>query len=44
MFADRIKTLLLLMTREMDTNVPPRQGMEMYYALRRLNKEVVWVQ
>jgi dipeptidyl aminopeptidase/acylaminoacyl peptidase len=23
--------------------VPARQGMEMYYALRRLNKEVEWV-
>ncbi len=44
MFADRIKTPLLLMTGEMDTNVPPRQAMEMYYALRRLNKEVAWVQ
>jgi dipeptidyl aminopeptidase/acylaminoacyl peptidase len=43
MFADRIKTPLLLMTGEQDHNVPARQAMEMYYALRRLNKEVEWV-
>jgi dipeptidyl aminopeptidase/acylaminoacyl peptidase len=43
MFADRIKTPLLLMTGEQDHNVPARQAMEMYYALRRLGKEVVWV-
>jgi dipeptidyl aminopeptidase/acylaminoacyl peptidase len=44
MFADRINTPLLLMTGEMDTNVPPRQAMEMYFALRRLDREVAWVQ
>ena len=43
MFADRIKTPLLLMTGEQDHNVPARQAMEMYYALRRLSKEVAWV-
>ncbi len=43
MFADRIKTPLLIMNGEQDHNVPARQGMEMYYALRRLNKEVEWV-
>jgi len=43
MFADRIKTPLLLMTGEQDYNVPARQAMEMYYALRRLGKEVAWV-
>jgi dipeptidyl aminopeptidase/acylaminoacyl peptidase len=43
MFADRIKTPLLLMTGEQDANVPARQAMEMYYALRRLGKEVEWV-
>jgi len=43
MFADRIKTPLLLMTGEQDHNVPARQAMEMYYALRRLGREVVWV-
>jgi dipeptidyl aminopeptidase/acylaminoacyl peptidase len=42
-FADRIKTPLLLMTGELDSNVPARQAMEMYYALRRLGKEVAWV-
>lgn len=43
MFADRIKTPLLLTTGEADPNVPPRQAMEMYYALRRLGREVAWV-
>lgn len=44
MFADRIKTPLLLMSGELDTNVPARQAMEMYFALRRLGKVVEWVQ
>jgi dipeptidyl aminopeptidase/acylaminoacyl peptidase len=44
MFADRIKTPLLLISGELDSNVPARQAMEMYYALRRLGKEVEWVQ
>jgi len=44
MFTDRIKTPLLLMTGEQDQNVPARQAMEMYYAMRRLGKEVKWVQ
>jgi dipeptidyl aminopeptidase/acylaminoacyl peptidase len=43
MFADRVKTPLLLVTGEQDHNVPARQAMEMYYALRRLGKEVAWV-
>jgi dipeptidyl aminopeptidase/acylaminoacyl peptidase len=43
MNADRIKTPLLLITGEEDHNVPARQAMEMYYALRRLNKTVSWV-
>ena len=34
---------MLLVTGEQDHNVPPRQAMEMYYALRRLGKEVAWV-
>ena len=38
MFADRIKTPLLLMHGEQDHNVPFRQSMEMYHALRRLGK------
>jgi dipeptidyl aminopeptidase/acylaminoacyl peptidase len=42
LYADRIKTPLLLITGEADPNVPPRQAMEMYYALRRLGKEVAW--
>jgi dipeptidyl aminopeptidase/acylaminoacyl peptidase len=32
-----------LMTGEQDHNVPARQAMEMYYALRRLDKKVEWV-
>ncbi|MEP6778435.1 MAG: prolyl oligopeptidase family serine peptidase [Gemmatimonadaceae bacterium] len=43
MFADRIKTPLLLMTGGEDTNVPALNTREMYYALRRLNKTVEWV-
>jgi dipeptidyl aminopeptidase/acylaminoacyl peptidase len=43
MFADRIKTPLLLITGQLDSNVPADNTREMYYALRRLDKEVVWV-
>ncbi len=43
MFADRITTPLLLMTGEQDSNVPAGNSREMYYALRRLGKEVTWV-
>jgi dipeptidyl aminopeptidase/acylaminoacyl peptidase len=43
MFADRIETPLLLLTGEGDWNVPATNEREMYYALRRLGKEVVWV-
>jgi dipeptidyl aminopeptidase/acylaminoacyl peptidase len=43
MYADRIKTPLLLMTGEMDGNVPAINTREMFYALRRLGKEVTWV-
>jgi dipeptidyl aminopeptidase/acylaminoacyl peptidase len=42
-FADRIKTPLLLLTGHEDPNVPERTTMEMFYALRRLGKEVEWV-
>jgi tetratricopeptide (TPR) repeat protein len=42
-FADRITTPLLLMTGEQDSNVPAGNTREMYYALRRLGKEVTWV-
>lgn len=43
MYADRITTPLLLLTGEQDHNVPARQAMEMYYAMRRLGKRVEWV-
>jgi dipeptidyl aminopeptidase/acylaminoacyl peptidase len=42
MYADRIKTPLLLMTGGEDHNVPALNTREMYYALRRLGKPVVW--
>lgn len=42
-FADRIKTPLLLITGREDPNVPERTTMEMFYALRRLGKDVEWV-
>ena len=41
--ADRIETPLLMLTGEGDWNVPATNQREMYYALRRLDKEVVWV-
>jgi dipeptidyl aminopeptidase/acylaminoacyl peptidase len=43
LYADRITTPLMLITGDLDPNVPARQSMEMYYAMRRLDKEVVWV-
>jgi dipeptidyl aminopeptidase/acylaminoacyl peptidase len=43
MAADRIKTPLLLMTGHEDPNVPERTSMGMFYALRRLGREVEWV-
>jgi dipeptidyl aminopeptidase/acylaminoacyl peptidase len=43
MFADRIETPLLLLSGEGDWNVPATNQREMYYALRRLGKKVVWV-
>lgn len=43
LFADRIKTPMLLITGEQDSNVPADNTREMYYALRRLGREVVWV-
>lgn len=42
MFADRIRTPLLLMTGGEDHNVPAINTREMYYALRRLGKTVTW--
>lgn len=44
MFADRIHTPLLMLTGKQDWNVPDTNEREMYYALRRLGKEAVWVQ
>lgn len=44
MYADRIKTPLLMLTGKEDWNVPDTNEREMYYALRRLGKEAVWVQ
>jgi dipeptidyl aminopeptidase/acylaminoacyl peptidase len=43
MFADRITTPLMLITGALDSNVPADNTREMYYALRRLGKECVWV-
>jgi len=43
MFADRITTPLLLMTGALDSNVPADNTREMFYALRRLGKDVTWV-
>jgi dipeptidyl aminopeptidase/acylaminoacyl peptidase len=43
MNADRITTPHLLLTGHGDWNVPDTNTREMYYALRRLGKEVVWV-
>jgi dipeptidyl aminopeptidase/acylaminoacyl peptidase len=44
MFADRIRTPLLMLTGKQDYNVPDTNEREMYYALRRLGREAVWVQ
>src|SRR4029453_16414216 len=41
--ADRVKTPLLNISGDQDPNVPSSQSREMYYALRRLGKEVEWV-
>lgn len=42
-FADRIKTPHLLLTGEGDWNVPGTNTRELYYAMRRLGKDVTWV-
>lgn len=44
MFADRIRTPLLMLTGKEDWNVPDTNEREMYYALKRLGREAVWVQ
>jgi dipeptidyl aminopeptidase/acylaminoacyl peptidase len=41
--ADRIKTPLLNITGDQDPNVPSSQSREIYYALRRLDRDVEWV-
>jgi dipeptidyl aminopeptidase/acylaminoacyl peptidase len=41
--ADRITTPLLCLTGDQDPNVPSSQSREIYYALRRLGKQVEWV-
>ncbi len=43
MFADRITTPHLLITGEGDWNVPGVNTRELYYAMRRLGQECVWV-
>jgi dipeptidyl aminopeptidase/acylaminoacyl peptidase len=44
MYADRIHTPLLMLTGKDDWNVPSTNEREMYYALRRLGREAVWVE
>ncbi|TAK19417.1 MAG: S9 family peptidase [Acidobacteria bacterium] len=41
--ADRIKTPLLTISGDQDPNVPGNQSREIFYALRRLGREVEWV-
>ncbi len=43
MYADRITTPHLLLSGEGDWNVPGVNSRELYYAMRRLGKEVMWV-
>ncbi len=43
MHADRIETPHLLLTGEGDWNVPATNTRELYYAMRRLGPDVVWV-
>jgi dipeptidyl aminopeptidase/acylaminoacyl peptidase len=43
LFADRITTPIMLVTGAQDSNVPADNTREMYYALRRLGKEAIWV-
>jgi len=43
LFADRIRTPLLLLTGGEDHNVPALNTREMYFALRRLGRPVTWV-
>jgi dipeptidyl aminopeptidase/acylaminoacyl peptidase len=41
--ADRIKTPLLNLSGDQDPNVPDSQSREIFYALRRLGRDVEWV-
>lgn len=43
LYADRINTPHMIMTGEGDWNVPATNSRELYYAMRRLGKDVVWV-
>ncbi len=43
LYADRIKTPHMIMTGEGDGNVPGTNSRELYYAMRRLGKDVIWV-
>ena len=43
-FADRINTPLLLMHGDVDEAVPWEQSIEIYLAMRRLNKDVIFLQ
>jgi dipeptidyl aminopeptidase/acylaminoacyl peptidase len=43
LYADRINTPLLCITGDQDPNVEALQSQEIYYALRRLGKTVVWL-
>jgi len=43
LYADRINTPLLCITGDQDPNVEALQSQEIYYALRRLGKKVVWL-
>jgi dipeptidyl aminopeptidase/acylaminoacyl peptidase len=43
-FADRINTPLLIMFGDEDTAVPWEQGIELYLAMRRLDKDAVFLQ
>ena len=43
LYANRINTPLLCITGDQDPNVEALQSQEIYYALRRLGKKVVWL-
>lgn len=43
LYADRITTPHMILTGEGDWNVPGTNSRELYYAMRRLGKEVIWI-